>query len=97
MCYSMEGICPKMNVTTVEEFVSATTTKAVSVERTVLKLVGVPAWMRKRGLKAQKKYSCAKKGVVARVCKRGCKTKLFKDWYGELVCPNCGYHEYEDE
>ena len=30
------------------------------------------------------------------VCKNGC-GKLYKDWYGELVCPICGYHEYEKE
>jgi len=30
------------------------------------------------------------------VCKHGC-GKLYKDWYGELVCPICGYHEYEKE
>ena len=30
-------------------------------------------------------------------CKNGC-GRLYKDWYGELVCPICGYHEYlEDE
>lgn len=86
-----------MNVTPVEEYVSATTTKAVSVERIVHRLVGVPAWMMKHSPKQRKRSSSASKDVVARVCKRGCKTKLFKDWYGELVCPNCGYHEYEDE
>ena len=30
------------------------------------------------------------------VCKHGC-GRLYKDWYGELVCPICGYHEYEKE
>ena len=32
----------------------------------------------------------------ASVCKRGC-GRLYKDWYEELVCPICGYHEYEEE
>ena len=31
-----------------------------------------------------------------RRCKNGC-GRLYKDWYGELVCPVCGYHEYIDE
>ena len=31
-----------------------------------------------------------------RRCKNGC-GKLYKDWYGELVCPICGYHEYVEE
>ena len=34
--------------------------------------------------------------VSVTVCKHGC-GKLYKDWYGELVCPICGYHEYENE
>ena len=34
--------------------------------------------------------------VSVTVCKHGC-GKLYKDWYGELVCPICGYHEYEKE
>ena len=33
---------------------------------------------------------------VSRTCRRGC-GRLYKDWYGELVCPICGYHEYEEE
>ena len=33
---------------------------------------------------------------VNRTCRRGC-GRLYKDWYGELVCPICGYHEYEEE
>jgi intracellular sulfur oxidation DsrE/DsrF family protein len=86
-----------MTVTPVEAYVNATTTKAVSVERIVLRLAGVPAWMMKRSPKRRKIASCAKQGVVVHVCKRGCGTKLYKDWYGELVCPVCGYHEYEDE
>ena len=32
---------------------------------------------------------------VSRTCRRGC-GRLYKDWYGELVCPICGYHEYEE-
>ena len=34
--------------------------------------------------------------VSVTVCKHGC-GRLYKDWYGELVCPICGYHEYEKE
>ena len=34
--------------------------------------------------------------VTVIVCKYGC-GKLYKDWYGELVCPICGYHKYEKE
>ena len=34
--------------------------------------------------------------VTATVCKYGC-GYLYKDWYGELVCPICGYHKYEKE
>ena len=30
-----------------------------------------------------------------RTCRKGC-GRLYKDWYGELVCPICGYHEYEE-
>ena len=30
------------------------------------------------------------------VCKHGC-GRLYKDWYGELVCPICGYHEYKED
>ena len=30
------------------------------------------------------------------VCKNGC-GKLYEDWYGELVCPICGYHEYKED
>ena len=29
-------------------------------------------------------------------CRNGCGW-LYKDWYDELVCPICGYHEYIDE
>ena len=31
-----------------------------------------------------------------RRCKNGC-GRLYIDWYGELVCPICGYHEYVEE
>ena len=31
-----------------------------------------------------------------RRCRNGC-GRLYKDWYGELVCPICGYHEYVEE
>ena len=34
--------------------------------------------------------------VTVTVCKNGC-GRLYKDWYGELVCPICGYHEYTKE
>jgi len=34
--------------------------------------------------------------AIVLVCRYGC-GKLYKDWYGELVCPICGYHEYEKE
>ena len=34
--------------------------------------------------------------AIVAVCKNGC-GKLYKDWYGELVCPICGYHEYTKE
>ena len=34
--------------------------------------------------------------VSVTVCKHGC-GRLYKDWDGELVCPICGYHEYEKE
>ena len=33
------------------------------------------------------------KNQYYRRCKNGC-GRLYKDWYGELVCPICGYHEY---
>ena len=84
-----------MNVTTVAEYVSATTTRAVNVEKIVHKLVGVPAWMMNTGYYPQRKSSSAKKDVDVRVCKRGC-GKLYLDWYDEYVCPTCGYHEYKE-
>jgi len=34
--------------------------------------------------------------VTATVCKYGC-GYLYKDWYGELVCPICGYNVYEED
>ncbi len=34
--------------------------------------------------------------VIVIVCKNDC-GRLYKDWYGELVCPICGYHEYIKE
>lgn len=30
------------------------------------------------------------------VCKKGC-GRLYRDWFDELVCPVCGYHEYSGE
>ena len=36
------------------------------------------------------------KNQYYRRCKNGC-GRLYKDWYGELVCPVCGYHEYVEE
>lgn len=30
------------------------------------------------------------------VCKKGC-GRLYRDWFNELVCPVCGYHEYSEE
>ena len=29
-------------------------------------------------------------------CERG-HGKLYRDWYGEWVCPICGFHLYEDK
>ena len=34
--------------------------------------------------------------ATVNVCKNGC-GKLYEDWYGELVCPICGYHEYKED
>ena len=38
----------------------------------------------------------AAKSAPASGCKRGC-GRVYKDWYEELGCPSCGYHEYEEE
>jgi len=35
-------------------------------------------------------------GATVSVCKYGC-GYLYKDWYGELVCPICGYNVYEED
>ena len=34
--------------------------------------------------------------ATVNVCKNGC-GRLYEDWYGELVCPICGYHEYKED
>ena len=34
--------------------------------------------------------------ATVNVCKNGC-GKLYEDWYGELVGPICGYHEYKED
>ena len=34
--------------------------------------------------------------ATVNVCKNCC-GKLYQDWYGELVCPICGYHEYKED
>ena len=34
--------------------------------------------------------------ATVNVCKNGC-GKLYEAWYGELVCPICGYHEYKED
>jgi hypothetical protein len=84
-----------MNVTTVVEYANATTTRVVSVERIAHKLAGVPAWMMRPSYRQQMTSSSVNPVADARVCKRGC-GKLYLDWYGEMVCPICGYHEYKD-
>ena len=56
-----------MNVTTVAEYVSATTTRAVSVEKIAHKLVGVPAWMMNTGYYRRRNSSSAKKDADVRV------------------------------
>ena len=84
-----------MNVTTVAEYANATTMKVVSVEKIAHKLAGVPAWVMTRSYRRQMTCSSVKPVADVRVCKRGC-GKLYLDWYGEMVCPTCGYHEYKD-
>jgi len=84
-----------MNVTPVAEYVNATTMKVVSVEKIAHKLAGVPVWVMTRSYRRQMTCSSVKPAADVRVCKRGC-GKLYLDWYGEMVCPTCGYHEYKD-
>ncbi len=55
----------------------------------------VIAW-RIAGAQAGVNVMTVKTNVTVTVCKYGC-GKLYKDWYGELVCPICGYHEYTKE
>ena len=60
---------------------------AVMLVATVWKIAGVQA-----GVNVMN----ATMNVTVIVCKHGC-GRLYKDWYGELVCPICGYHEYTKE
>ena len=60
---------------------------AVQLVATVWKIAGVQA-----GVNVMNVIS----NVTATVCKYGC-GYLYKDWYGELVCPICGYNVYEED
>ena len=67
----------------------------VSATKTVNVPVGASALSATRSVSVSVLETQPKSRYFRR-CKNGC-GKLYKDWYGELVCPICGYHEYVEE
>ena len=67
----------------------------VSATKTVNVPVGASASSATRSVSVSV-LATRQKNRYYRRCKNGC-GRLYKDWYGELVCPICGYHEYVEE